>query len=180
MDGRDVGPREHVGYHVVLSADMSHVGGKLADEGHVASLTGRTLDGAGEGEGEGLMVSEYGELVAFDMVAKVFYSEEDGQQLGSKALYFLSALESFLEKKATGHQMPLRSCSSCRLTLWGPHDCLPLYLGGIVEGVEFVGQPRHEAGAVVDHAEEALETDLIGGHGEVAHCLNPGLKGYDA
>ena len=82
MDGRDVGPRERVGYHVVFSTDMSHVGGKLAYEGHVASLTGRTLDGAGEGEG--LMVSEYGELVAFDMVAKVFYSEEDAQQLGGQ------------------------------------------------------------------------------------------------
>ena len=46
---------------------------------------GRTLDGAGEGKGEGLMVSEYGELVAFDMVAKVFYSEEDGQQLAVKS-----------------------------------------------------------------------------------------------
>ena len=67
-----------------------------------------------------------------------------------------------------------------RLTLWGPHDCLPLYLGGIVEEMEFVGQPRHEAVVVVDHAEEALETDLIGGHGEVAHCLDPGLKGHDA
>ena len=83
MDGRDVGPRERVGYHVVLSADMSHVGGKLADERRVASLMGRTLDGAGEGDG--LIVSEYGELVAFDMVAKVFYSEEDGQQLAVKS-----------------------------------------------------------------------------------------------
>ena len=60
MDGRDVGPRERVGYHAVFSADMSHVGRKLADEGHVASLMGRTLNGAGEGEGH--MVSEYGEL----------------------------------------------------------------------------------------------------------------------
>ena len=85
MDGRDVRPRERVGYHVVFSADMPHVGGKLADEGHGASLTGRTLDGAGEGKGKGLMVSEYGELVAFDMVAKVFYSEEDGQQLAVKS-----------------------------------------------------------------------------------------------
>ena len=42
----------------------------------------RTLDGAGEG----LMISEYGELVAFDMVAKVFYSEEDGQQLAVKSV----------------------------------------------------------------------------------------------
>ena len=83
MDGRDVGPRERVGYHVVFSADMSHVSGKLADEGHVASLTGRTLDCAGKGGG--LMVSEYGELMAFDMVAKVFYSEEDGQQLAVKS-----------------------------------------------------------------------------------------------
>ena len=31
------------------------------------------------------MVSEYGELVAFDMVEKVFYSEEDGQQLTVKS-----------------------------------------------------------------------------------------------
>ena len=85
MDGRDVGPRGRVGYHVVFSADMSHVSGKLADEGHVASLTGRTLSCAGEGESEGLMVSEYGELVAFDMVAKVFNSEEDGQQLEVKS-----------------------------------------------------------------------------------------------
>ena len=54
-----------------------------ADEGHVASLTGRTLDGAGEGGG--LMVSEHGKLVAFDMVEKVFYSEEDGQQLAVKS-----------------------------------------------------------------------------------------------
>ena len=67
-----------------------------------------------------------------------------------------------------------------RLTLWGPHDCLPLYLGGIVEGMEFVGQPRHEAVVVVDHAEEALETDLIVGHGEVAHCLAPERKGHNA
>ena len=67
-----------------------------------------------------------------------------------------------------------------RLTLWCPHDCLPLSLGGIVEGMEFVGQPRHEAVVVVDHAEEALETDLIGGHREVAHCLDHGLKEHDA
>ena len=92
MDGRDVGPRERVGYHVVFSADMSHVGGKLADEGHVASLTGQTLDGAGEGECEGLMVSEYGELVAVDMVAKVFYSEEDGQQLAVKSAVLLLSI----------------------------------------------------------------------------------------
>ena len=64
-----------------------------------------------------------------------------------------------------------------RLTLWGPYDCLPLYLGGIVEGIEFVGQPQHEAVVVVDHAEEALETDLIGGHGEVAHCLDLDSRG---
>ena len=59
-----------------------------------------------------------------------------------------------------------------------------------MEGMEFVGQPRHEAVVVVDHAEEAvvvvdhaeeaLETDLIGGHGEVANCLDPELKGHDA
>ena len=40
MDGRDVGPRERVGYHIVFSADMSHVGGKLAADGHVAGLMG--------------------------------------------------------------------------------------------------------------------------------------------
>ena len=83
MDGRDVGPRERIGYHVVFSAGMSHVGGKHADEGHVASLTGQALDGAGEGEE--FMVSQYGELVAFDMVTKVFYCEEDGQQLAVKS-----------------------------------------------------------------------------------------------
>ncbi len=85
MDGRDLAPRKHVGHHVVFSADMSHIGGKIADEGHVAGLTGRMLDSAVEGEGEGLMVNKYGELVAFDMVAKVFYSKEDGQQLAVKS-----------------------------------------------------------------------------------------------
>ena len=31
------------------------------------------------------MVSEYGELVAFDMVEKVFYSKKDGQQVTVKS-----------------------------------------------------------------------------------------------
>ena len=57
---------------------MSHVGGKLTDEGHVTSLTGRSLGGTGKGKGEGLMVSEDGELAALDVVAKVFHCEEDG------------------------------------------------------------------------------------------------------
>ena len=83
MDGRYVGPRERVSHHVVFSTDMLHVGGKLADEIHVVSLTGRTFDGTGKGEG--LMVSEYDELVTFDMVAKVLYNEEDGQQLTVKS-----------------------------------------------------------------------------------------------
>ena len=49
-----------------------------------------------------------------------------------------------------------------------------------MEEVEFVSQIRHEAMVVVDHAEEALKADLGGGHGEVVHCLDPGLKGHDA
>ena len=57
---------------------MSHVGGKLTDEGHVTSLTGRSLGGTGKGKGEGLMVSEDGELAALDVVAKVFHCEQDG------------------------------------------------------------------------------------------------------
>ena len=83
MDGRDIGPRERVSHHVVFSADMLHVDGKLSDEVHVVSLTGWTLDGTGKSEW--LMVSEYGELVTFDMVAKVLYSKEDGQQLRVKS-----------------------------------------------------------------------------------------------
>ena len=49
-----------------------------------------------------------------------------------------------------------------------------------MEGMELVGQPRHETVVVVDHAEEALETDLVGWHREVTHCLDSGLKGKDA
>ena len=53
------------------------------------------------------------------------------------------------------HQSRLGS-EEGRLTLWGPLDCLPFDLSGVVEGMELVGQPRHEAVIVVDHAEEAL------------------------
>ena len=53
-----------------------------------------------------------------------------------------------------------------RLTLWGPHDCLPLYLGGIVEGMEFVGQPRHEVVVVVDHAEKRRRLTILVGTGK--------------
>ena len=46
-----------------------------------------------------------------------------------------------------------------------------------MEGMELVGQPWYETVVVVDHAEEALETGLVGRHREVTHCLDPGLKG---
>ena len=49
-----------------------------------------------------------------------------------------------------------------------------------MEGVEFVGQPRHEAMVVIDRAKEALKAGLGGGNGEVIHFLDPGLKGHDA
>ena len=49
-----------------------------------------------------------------------------------------------------------------------------------MEGVELVGQPRQETVVVVDHAEEALETGLVGWHREVTHGLNSGLEGKDA
>ena len=46
-----------------------------------------------------------------------------------------------------------------------------------MEGVEFVGQSRHEAVVVIDHANEALKAGHGGGNGEVIHCLDPGLEG---
>ena len=46
--------------------------------------------------------------------------------------------------------------------------------------MELVGQPQYEMVVVVDHAEEALETGLVGRHREITHCLNSGLKGEDA
>ena len=49
-------------------------------------------------------------------------------------------------------------------------------LGGLLEGVEFVGQIQHEALVVVDHTKEALMAGLGSGHMEVVHCLDPGLK----
>ena len=49
-----------------------------------------------------------------------------------------------------------------------------------MEGAEFVGQPQHEAVVVMDHVKEALKDGLGGGHEEVIHCLDPGLKGHDA
>ena len=49
-----------------------------------------------------------------------------------------------------------------------------------MERVEFVDQLRHEAVVVGDHAEEALKADFGGGHEEVVHYLDPGLKGHDA
>ena len=49
-----------------------------------------------------------------------------------------------------------------------------------MEGMELVGQLRHETVIVVDHAKEALETGLVGWHRELVHCFYPGLQGKDA
>ena len=49
-----------------------------------------------------------------------------------------------------------------------------------MEGVEFVGQSRHEAVVVIDNVKEALKAGLERGNGEVIHFLDPGLRGHDA
>ena len=49
-----------------------------------------------------------------------------------------------------------------------------------MEGVEFVGQSRHETVIVIDHAKEVLKADQGGGNKEVIYCLDPGLEGNDA
>ena len=67
---------------------MVHVSGKLTGEGHVMSLIGQLHSSTGEGKGEWFMVSKNCELVAFDVVEKVFYSQEDGQQLAVKNTVF--------------------------------------------------------------------------------------------
>ena len=46
--------------------------------------------------------------------------------------------------------------------------------------MELVSQPRYETVIVVDHAEEALETDLVGWCREIINRRDPGLKGEDA
>ena len=46
-----------------------------------------------------------------------------------------------------------------------------------MEGMELNGQSWHEAVVVVDHAEEALETNFVGGYLKIAHCCNSGFKG---
>ena len=113
-DSRDVGPRERAGDHIVFSADVTHVCGKLADERQVASLTRRTLGSTGEGESEGLMISEDSELAALDVVAKVFYREEDGQQFAIESAVLLSQSWRVSGKRRpqgsvpAGHQLPCR------------------------------------------------------------------------
>ena len=57
------------------------------------------------------MVSKDGELAEFEVVVKCFMVKKMGKSSQSKALCILSALVSFLEKKATGHQRLSRNCS---------------------------------------------------------------------
>ena len=111
-DSRNVAPRELVGNYIVFSADVMHVGGKLADEGQVASLTRKTLSNTGEGKSEGLMISEDIELAALNVAVKVLDHKEDGQLFAIQSPVLFSVLESFQEKKYTQCQIPLRNCSS--------------------------------------------------------------------
>ena len=103
-DGKDVRRREPIGDHIVFSTDVTHVGEKLADERQVASLTRRMLGSTGEGEGERLMISEHGELVALNVVAKVFYCEEGGQQLTINRVVLLLSIGKLSRKE--GHRVP--------------------------------------------------------------------------
>ena len=47
------------------------------------------------------------------MVAKIFYSKEDGQELAVESTVFLLALVRVLDQEAMGHQRSSRNCSSC-------------------------------------------------------------------
>ena len=42
-----------------------------------------------------------------------------------------------------------------------------------MEGVEFVGQSRHEAVVVIDHTKEAMKAGLPSENEEVIPCLHP-------
>ena len=82
----------------------------------MVNLKGQSLDSNGKGKGEWFIVSEDGELPSFIAVTKVFYCKEDGEKLVIKSTAFFFVLESFLEKKAKGHKMPSKICSSSLLT----------------------------------------------------------------
>ena len=103
-DGRDVRPRDCVRDHIVFSAYVTYIGGKLANEKQVASLTRKTLSGTGEGKSERLMISEDGELVTLNVVVKVFYREEDCQQFTIKYAVLLLGIGEFLGKES--HRVP--------------------------------------------------------------------------
>ena len=68
---------------------MKHVGGERTDERQVVSLIRRMLGSTGECKSESLMISEDGELATLNVVVKVFYHEEDGQQCTLKCAVLL-------------------------------------------------------------------------------------------
>ena len=103
-DSRDVGPRELISNYIVFSADAMHVGGKLADEKQVVSLTRKTLSNTGEGESEGLMISEDSELAALNVVVKVLDRKEDGQLFAIESPVLSLSIGEFPGKKI--HTVP--------------------------------------------------------------------------
>ena len=66
----------------------------------MASLTKRILSGTGEDESERLMISEDGELVTLNVLAKAFYHEEDGQQFAIKHGVLILSVGEFLGKES--------------------------------------------------------------------------------
>jgi hypothetical protein len=73
--------RECVGDHVVLSRDVSHVGGELGDDVQVVELPrGAVIPFLLEGIGERFMVREYGEMTCFQHVTEVAHGLLDSQE----------------------------------------------------------------------------------------------------
>ena len=60
-----------------------------------------------------------------------------------------------------------------------PLNHLPFDLGGIVRG-DGACQPTSALSSVlVDHTNEALETDIFCGHWKITHCCSPGPKEHN-
>ena len=113
-DDRDVGPRECIGDNFVFSTDVTLVCGKYTYEKQVAILIRRTLGSTGEGKCEWLMISKDSELVALNVVVKVFYCEEEHQQFAIRSAVLPLTIGEFPGKE--GHRasgIPSTNCSSC-------------------------------------------------------------------
>ena len=67
-------------------------------------LARRMLSSTGEGESEGLMIIEDSELTALNVVAKVFYREEDGQLFAIESTVLLLSIGQFPGKE--GNKVP--------------------------------------------------------------------------